>query len=137
MVRNRSTTRQTAVPANALKGLVPIQPTLVRAFRPSDTLQIHAPLFWRGMDGATAIVTISVKREDAAVRTTRATVAGGPGTTRAIARAQQAAVTGSLALKDLPSGYYALEIEARLTSGSVARRTVAFEVRVAESADRD
>ena len=120
--------RQTAVPANALKGLVPIQPTLVRAFRPSDTLQIHAPLFWRGMDGATAIVTIAVTRENAAVRTTRATVAGSPGTSRAVSRAQQAPVTGSLSLGGLAPGYYSLEIEARLMTGSVTRRAVAFEV---------
>jgi VWFA-related protein len=120
--------RQTAVPANALKGLVPIQPTLVRVFRPSDTLQIHAPLFWRGMDGASAIVSIAVKREDAVVRSTRVTVAGSAGGSRAVSRAQQAPVGGSLSLNGLAPGYYSLEIEARLMSGSVARRAVAFEV---------
>jgi VWFA-related protein len=121
--------RQTAVPANALKGLVPIQPTLVRAFRPSDTLQIHAPLFWRGMESSSAVVTIAVKRGETTVRGTRATVAGSAGASRAIARAQQAAVTGALSLKDLAPGYYALEIEARLMTGSVTRRAVAFEVK--------
>ena len=121
--------RQTAVPANALKGLVPIQPTLVRAFQPSDTLQVHAPLFWRAMEGSSAIVTIAVKDGDRAVRSLRGNVAGTAGTSRTITRTQQAAVTGALSLKDLAAGSYTLEIEARLMTGPVARRAVAFEVK--------
>jgi VWFA-related protein len=121
--------RQTAVPAGALKGLVPIQPTLVRAFASSDTLQIHAPLFWRGADGASAIVSIAIKHGDAAIRGTRGSVAGAPANSPRIARVHTAAVTGALSLKDLAAGEYTLEIEARLTTGSVARRSVAFEIR--------
>jgi hypothetical protein len=121
--------RQTAVPAGALKGLVPIQPTLVRAFASSDTLQIHAPLFWRGADGASAIVSIAIKHGDAAIRWTRGSVAGAPANSPRIARVQTAAVTGALSLKDLAAGEYTLEIEAHLTTGSVARRSVAFEIR--------
>ena len=121
--------RQAAVPANAFKGLVPIQPTLVRAFVPMDTLQIHAPLFWRGADGSSAIVSIAVKAGDRTVRGTRATVTGSPAPGRTIARAQQAALTGALSLKDLPAGDYVLEIEARLMTGPVARRAIAFAVR--------
>jgi len=121
--------RQTAVPAGALKGLVLIQPTLVRTFAASDTLQIHAPLFWRGSDGASAIVALAIKRGDATVRGTRGNVAGTPANNRRISRGQTAAVTGAMSLKDLAAGQYALEIEARLTTGSVARRSVAFEIR--------
>jgi VWFA-related protein len=121
--------RQTAVPANALKGLVSIQPTLVRAFAPSDALQIHAPLFWRGIDGGTAIVTITIRRDDAGVRNTRVTIAGAPVNSRTIPRAQQASVNGSIGLQGLPPGDYVLELEARLTTGSIARRSVAFAVR--------
>ena len=121
--------RQAAVPPNALKGLVPIQPTLVRTFGPSDTLQIHAPLFWRGVDGGSALVTIAIKQGETTVRGTRGTVAGAPAASRTVSRAQQAAVTGALALKDLAPGPYELEIEAHLMTGSVARRAVAFEIK--------
>ena len=116
------------MPVGAQKGLLPIQPTLVRAFAPSDTLQIHAPLFWRGADGASAIVAIAIKSGEAAVRGTHGTVAGSPANSRRIARGQTTAVTGSLSLKDLAPGQYTLEIEARLTTGSIARRSVAFEI---------
>jgi VWFA-related protein len=122
--------RQSAVPAGALKGLVPIQPALVRTFTASDTLQIHAPLFWRGMEGSSAIVTIAVKNGDATVRGTRATVAGSAVASRAVSRAQMAAVDGALSLAGLAPGYYSLELEARLTSsGSIARKSLSFEVK--------
>jgi len=121
--------RQTAVPPDALKGLVPIQPTLVRLFESSDTLQVHAPLFWRGVDAASAIATIAVKQGDTTVRGTRVTVGGSPVNSRTVSRAQQAAVAGTLSLAGLAAGDYTLEIEARLTTGSVARRAVALAVR--------
>jgi VWFA-related protein len=122
--------RQTAVPPDALKGLVPIQPTLVRAFTRSDALRIHVPLFWRGVEGAPAIATIAIKRGDATVRGTHVTVAGASANSRTVSRAQQAAVDGSLSLGDLAAGDYTLEIEARLASGGpVARRAVSFAVR--------
>jgi hypothetical protein len=56
-------------------------------------------------------------------------VAGAPANSRRISRAQTAAVTGGLSLRDLAAGEYTLEIEARLTTGSVVRRSVAFEIR--------
>jgi hypothetical protein len=56
-------------------------------------------------------------------------VAGAPANSPRIARVQTAAVTGALSLKDLAAGEYTLEIEAHLTTGSVARRSVAFEIR--------
>jgi hypothetical protein len=119
--------RQTAVPKNAFKDLVPFQPTVERAFSAADTLQIFAPLFWRGLDSATAVVGISVKRGDAVMKSTRTTVSGdGAGTG---SRAQQATVSGNLSLNGLPAGDYVLEIEGRLTSGSIARRSVAFVIR--------
>jgi hypothetical protein len=45
-----------------------------------------------------------------------------------ISRVQTAAVTGALSLKDLAPGEYTLDIEARLTTRSIARRSVAFEI---------
>jgi len=121
--------RQTAVPAGALKALVPIQPTLTRTFAASDALQIYAPLFWRG-EGGTAIVTIALKRGETTVRGTRVTVTGTSSNSGNVSRAQRAAVTGALSLADLPPGDdYTLEMEARLSTGSMARRAVAFAIR--------
>ena len=121
--------RQSAVPANALKGLVPIQPTLMRTYAPSDTLLVHAPLFWRGRDGASAIVVIAIRRGDVTVRSFRTTVAGAAVDSASVSRAQQAPVTGTVGLQGLTPGDYTLDLEARLTSGPIARRTVSFSMR--------
>jgi VWFA-related protein len=120
--------RQAAVPAGALKGLVPFQPTLVRAFTASDTLQIHAPLFWRGVEGTSAVVTIAVRDRGAVVRSSRVTVAGAPVNSRTISRAQQGAVTPAVGLQGLVPGDYTLDLEARLITGPIARRTVTFSI---------
>ena len=121
--------RQAAVPAGALKGLVPIQPTMARTFAAPDTLQIFAPLFWRTLSDTGAVVTIAVRRGDLVVMNTRADVPGEAANNRVGARGKQASLNATLPLKSLAPGAYELELVGRLTSGSTARRNVAFEIK--------
>ena len=69
--------REAAVPAGALKDLLPFQPTTTRAFRQADTLRVFAPIFW-GSPGASAEVTISVRGDGtpAGLGDTRCGIAG-------------------------------------------------------------
>ena len=114
--------REAAVPAGALKDLVPFQPTTTRTFRPDDTLRIFAPAFWGSAD-ATATVTLAV-RGDATlppvVTTARSSAAG---------RRRQATIDTLFPLKALAPGSYVLEVTAALASGQTARRDVAFEIK--------
>jgi VWFA-related protein len=120
--------RQAAVPPGAFKGLVPIQPSTSRAFVAADTLQLFAPCFWRTAD-ATALVTIAIRRGDQIVLTARADLPGEALNSRTVSRGKQAALNATLPLKSLAPGAYVLEVTGRLTSGSIARRSVAFEIK--------
>lgn len=126
--------RQTAVPAGALKGLVPLQPTMARAFSAADTLQVFAPLFWRGVSvpgsaGSSAVVTVVVRSEGQIVRQSRADVLGEPSTSPRISRALIGRLSGTVPLRQLVPGAYVLELTGRLPTGSIARRELAFEIR--------
>jgi VWFA-related protein len=125
--------RETAVPAGALKGLVPIQPTMDRVFAESDTLQMFAPLFWRdrgSMPGTqSAFVNVVIRKGSAAVRDTRADLSGEPTGNFTATHALTAQLKGSVPLRGLPPGSYVLELTARLPIGSATKKEIAFEIR--------
>jgi hypothetical protein len=121
--------RQTAVPPGALEGFVPIQPTMARVFSAKDTLEIYAPMFWRATDEASAIVTVAVRSEGQIVRQNRVDVTSLPAMTTILTRGRRGAFEDTLPLAQLVPGAYTLELVGHLTTGSTARRDVAFEVR--------
>ncbi len=120
---------QTAVPPGALKGFVPVQPTMARVFSAKDTLEIYAPMFWRATDEASAIVTVAVRSEGQIVRQNRVDVTSLPAMTTILSRGRRGAFEDTLPLAQLVPGAYTLELVGHLTTGSTARREVAFEVR--------
>jgi hypothetical protein len=123
--------RETAVPAGALKGLVPIQPTMDRVFAPADTLQVFAPLFWRdrgSMPGTqSAFVNVVIRNGSSIVRQSRADLAGEVASTAT--RTLGAQLNGAVPLRQLTPGQYVLELAARLPTGTVTRKEIAFEIR--------
>jgi VWFA-related protein len=127
--------RQTAVPTGALKGLVPIQPTMARTFSEKDTLQVFAPVFWRATSNMasreeTAIVTVTIRSHGQAVLESRATVLGEPAKSPRIPRSVLGQLVGAAPLKQLLPGPYVLELTGRLpTGGAVARKELAFDIK--------
>jgi VWFA-related protein len=122
--------RETAVPAGALKGLVPIQPTMDRVFAPADTLQVFAPLFWRdrgSTQAQSAFVNVVIRNGSSIVRQSRADLQGEVASTAT--RTMGAQLNGAVPLRQLTPGQYVLEVTARLPAGNVARKEVAFEIR--------
>ena len=114
--------REAAVPAGALKDLLPFQPTTTRAFRQTDTLRVFAPIFW-GSPDASAEVTIGV-RGDGTLPASVTPVAGSPA-----GRRREARLDTTVPLQPLSPGHYVLEVTARLRSGQTARREIAFEIK--------
>jgi len=114
--------RQAAVPPGALKDLVPFQPTTTRMFEASDTLRVFDRLFWASRD-ETVTVTLSVAGTPVPSQTL--TLEG----SRTANGRFDAALDTTLPLSDLPAGQYVLAIDAKLSNGQTARRTVAFEMR--------
>ncbi len=113
--------RETAVPPGALTRLMPLQPTTARTFAAADTLRVFGRLFW------------SAK---APAATTTIEIVGGPNPPRVVPITAVAAggrhsdsfdVVQPLA--GLAPGSYALRLEARLPTGQIAHRDVAFEIR--------
>lgn len=126
--------RETAVPPGALKGLVPIQPTMARVFAPADTLQIFAPMFWRDRTATigssqSVVVSVNVKRGSSVVLQTRADVPAEWLTNPSTSRTLTAQLSGTVPLRQLAPGPYLLDLTARLRSGSVGHKEVAFEIR--------
>jgi VWFA-related protein len=116
--------REGAMRADAIRTLVPFQPTTTRTFRAADALRVFARAFW--------------KSEEAAVEATLAVTGAGSGMTpRTITLPsssgrnghREATLDTTVPLAGLARGSYALAITARLTNGQTAARTVPFVVR--------
>jgi VWFA-related protein len=115
--------REAAVPAGVLRDLVPFQPTTTRTFARTDTLRVFVPVFWGSADDA-AEVTMGVSG-DSSLPPRVETITGQSGARSG----RHGAVDTTLALDSLAPGHYRLEITARTSHGSAARRDVAFEVK--------
>jgi VWFA-related protein len=116
--------RQAALRGDAIKTLVPFQPTTTRSFKATDTLRVFGRLFWGSKDAA-ADVTLTIA--DAAGRAPQVlSVPGAPAAGNA--SRHEGTLTTLVPLRGLAVGTYTLRVEARLASGQVARKDVAFEV---------
>jgi len=118
--------REAAMGADALKALVPFQPTTTRTFAATDTLRVFARAFWGTKDAdASATLTVSgpgtgAARPPQAVALVAAAAAGGH---------RQATLDTTLPLTGLVAGDYVLHVDVRLPSGQTARRDVVFAVK--------
>ena len=112
-----ATEREHALGTDAIRALVPFQPTTIRTFAASDTLRLYGRLFWAAKDGA-ADVTVSIKGA--------ATPA--PQTLHLTGSSAGAAIDATLPLAGLPSGQYML-ISARLPNGRTTARAIPIEIR--------
>jgi VWFA-related protein len=112
---------QPAMPPNALKDLVPFQPTTTRVFAASDALRVFVPVFWGSkepsVDVALAILGEHVTPARSETVTATASTNGH----------HRGALDTTLSLNDLAPGAYTLEVVARLPNGQTTRRDVAFE----------
>jgi VWFA-related protein len=114
--------REPAMPAEALSGLVPFQPTLARSFQRDDTLRVFAPLSWDG-PARTATVSLTVTGLGVPLTQTFET-----GVERAGSGLQHAVIDRSLALLSLAPGDYVLAVTANLPGGQPVTRTIGFRV---------
>ncbi len=139
--------REEAKPKDALKDLVPFQPTTDRTFSSSDSLRIFAPVFWRStgasravvsrtapvaiLGGATgpgtATVTLSI-RQGARILVERRDQVEADEPAANMAEQSHASFAVTLPLKGVPPGNYILSISAS-ASGTPAKREVAFSVK--------
>lgn len=142
--------REDAKPKDALKDIVPFQPTTDRTFMATDSLRIFAPVFWRGGGTATlratgatrnvpvaigggdrsngaATVTLSIRR-GAKVLVERRDLVQPEIDPNNTSDQSRASFVASLPLKGVPPGDYVLTITAS-AKGSPAKREVAFAVR--------
>jgi VWFA-related protein len=117
--------RQPALRGDAIKDIVPFQPTTTRTFKTTDTLRVFDRVFWGSKD-ATAEVTLTIA--DAVGRAPQvSSVQGLPATGNSSHR--EGTLTALVPMAGLSAGQHTLHLEARLTNGQVARRDVPFEVR--------
>ncbi|MGH9408449.1 MAG: VWA domain-containing protein [Vicinamibacterales bacterium] len=114
--------RPTAVlGAGARTGLVPFQPTTVRAFGSTDTLRVFARAFWGGKD-PTAGATVSI---DGTVVLRGLTISGGA----AKSGRHEGAIDAIVPLQHVLAGAHVLTVEAHLGNRRSARREVPFTIR--------
>ena len=113
----------TSEPEN-LKVLLPFQPTTMRTFASTDTLEVFAPLFWASNDAA-AHTVLSIRSGADVVVHQEIDVPG------AVTKADHrtAPVRSDLALLGVAAGQCVLSVEARLPNGQTAVRTVPFEIK--------
>ncbi len=113
----------TSEPEN-LKILLPFQPTTMRMFASTDTLEVFAPLFWASNDAA-AHTVLSIRSGADIVVHQEIDVPG------AVTKGdhRRAPVRSDLALLGVAAGPYVLSVEARLPNGQTAVRTVPFKIK--------
>lgn len=113
----------TAIDAEAIKDLVPFQPTTSRTFAATDTLRVFAHAFWGSKDSAVNVTIGVAGPSTMAPRTIALTGArNSDGHT-------EGTLDTSVPLSGLAAGRYQLEIMAKLASGQTAKRVVPFEVK--------
>lgn len=139
--------REEAKPKDALKDLVPFQPTTDRMFTSSDSLRIFAPVFWRSTGASRAIVSrtapVAIGGGATGPGTATVTLSIRQGTKVLVERRDQveadepaanmaeqshASFAVTLPLKGVPPGDYILSISAS-ASGTPAKRELAFSVK--------
>jgi VWFA-related protein len=113
----------TSEPEN-LKILLPFQPTTMRMFASTDTLEVFAPLFWASKDDAARAV-VSIRSGADVVAHQEVDVPGAM--TKGDHRTGPA--RSDLSLSGVAAGQYVLSVEARLPNGQTATRTVPFEIK--------
>jgi VWFA-related protein len=114
-----------ALDAGALRDVLPFQPTVSRAFAPSDTLRLFGRLFWGAADTA-ATVTIAIRRDGKVVGRPRMLAVDGA---VSAPRRSTAVLDTTLPLAGLSPGAYVLTIAAHLSAGKTAVREIPFTVR--------
>jgi hypothetical protein len=122
IVIGRPDAREPGLPPDALAGLLPFQPTLMRTFSSRETLRIYAPISWRAA-ADTASVTLTLTGSGAPVSRTVSARAASPG--EAIRRA---AIDEALPLGQFPPGTYILTVTAALSGGKPVTRAVGITV---------
>jgi hypothetical protein len=99
---------QSAMPPNALKDLVPFQPTTTRVFAASDTLRVFVPVFWGSKEPSVDVALAILGEHVTPARTETVTApASANGHHRGV-------LNTTLSLTDLAPGSYTLEVVARL-----------------------
>ncbi|HEY6357971.1 MAG TPA: VWA domain-containing protein, partial [Vicinamibacterales bacterium] len=113
----------TSEPEN-LKVLLPFQPTAMRTFASTDTLEVFAPLFWASKDAA-AHAVVSLRSGTDVVAHQEIDLPGA--VTKDDHRTAPARC--DLSLLRMAAGQYVLSVEARLPTGQTAARAVPFEIK--------
>ena len=110
-----------AAEADAIKDLVPFQPTTSRTFAATDTLRVYSRLFW-GTKDASVDVTLTVP--DSSVAPRAFTLTG----MKDRRGKSEAVLDTTLPLAGLAPGKYQLDITAKIGKPT-AKRVVPIEVR--------
>lgn len=108
--------------ANAIKDLLPFQPTTSRTFATTETLRVFARAFWGSKDAA-ASVTLKLLGPTSQPPKTL-TLTG----TRAENGKSEAVLDAIVPLAGLAPGTYQLEVSAKI-GGQIAKRVVPFDIR--------
>jgi len=111
-----------ATEADAIKDLVPFQPTTSRVFGQTDTLRVFARAFWGSKDTA---VTVTLRLTGPTSPAPQTLNLNG---LRAQSGKSEAVLDTPLALAGLAPGAYQLEVSAKV-GGQTAKRLVPFDVR--------
>lgn len=113
--------RENAVPAGALEGLVPFQPTTVRTFSREDTLRVFAQVFWRSN---ASMVSAELRVDDGEpVDALELSPGGAPG------GREDASVDMIVKLDGVSYGAHLLKLVLRQRDGHAAQREIAFQVK--------
>jgi hypothetical protein len=111
-----------ATEADAIKDLVPFQPTTSRVFAQTETLRVFARAFWGSKDSAVAVTLRLTGPSSPAPQTLNLNGL------RAQGGKSEAVLDTPLALAGLAPGAYQLEVSAKV-GGQTAKRLVPFDVR--------
>jgi hypothetical protein len=117
--------REAALRGDAIKPLVPFQPTTTRTFTATDSLRVFGRIFWGSKDAA-ADVTLTITGAVGRAPQTLS-ITGAPSAANAARR--EGTLTTVVPLKGLTAGVYTLHLEAKLANGQVARHDIGFEVK--------
>ena len=111
---------------DVIRDTVPFQPTTSRVFSTGDTIRVWASLLWSGKDGA---VDATVSVPDAPAVPRQAAIVAG--VTSGGEGHWQGTLDVTVPVAGLTPGAHGLQIEARLPSGQMTTRLIAFDVKFA------